>query len=166
MCGCVDAWRCECVAVWMCGCLDAWMCGYVAVWTCGHVDVSICVCVDGVICGGYGGTCACICMRYDKICYATLCYAMLCSTMLCYAMPCYAMPCYTMCRCYAMRVNMPLFSTTPLPYCIGLLTHGLLNAWFAHASRKLTAYHRIAHGTALSRSVAADLLQLIPRRAL
>ena len=108
--------------------------------------------------------CAVLC--YDKICYATLCYAMLCSAMLCYAMPCYAMPCYIMCRCYAMRVSMPLFSATSLPYCIGLLTHGLLNAWFAHASRKLTAYHRIAHGTALSRSVAADLLQLIPRRAL
>ena len=156
MCGCLD--------VWMFGCVDVWICGCVDVWTCGCVD--LCMRRRGNMWGGMGGTCACICMRYDKICYATLCYAMLCSAMLCYAMPCYAMPCYIMCRCYAMRVNMPLFSATSLPYCIGLLTHGLLNAWFAHASRKLTAYHRIAHGTALSRSVAADLLQLIPRRAL
>ena len=55
---------------------------------------------------------------YDKICFVTLCYAMLCSAMLCFAMLCCAMPCYTMRRCYAMHVNMQLFSATPLPYYI------------------------------------------------
>ena len=64
-------------------------------WMCGCVDVWMCACV-------YVCMCACVDMWLCR----------------CVDVWMYATPCYTLRRCYTMRVNMPLFSATPLSYCI------------------------------------------------
>ena len=82
---CVNASLCEWVDVWMRTCMDGWM----DVW---NVDVLMCACV-------YVCMCACVDMWLCR----------------CVDVWMYATPCYTLRRCYTMRVNMPLFSATPLP---------------------------------------------------